>query len=106
MKDFNLQLSWLDDNPKSWVKNKDFIDDKSVFQSVEVVNDCAERAIKLVEDFNGTRTKTETDLQNLLLTVDYHRKIFPTRGSKSLASKQTMVKGNFLKKFSFGFFQK
>lgn len=96
MIDFGFKLTWLADCPKSWAKNNDFISDRSILQSIQVVNDCAEGAIKLVQEYTWNRTRTESDLQNLLLTVDHHRKIFPNRSKISVSSKQTMVAGNFI----------
>lgn len=49
-----------------------------------VVNDCAERGVKLIEDFNKLLTKDEEDLQFLLQVVSSYREKFPSHAKKDL----------------------
>ena len=51
--------------------------------NLPVINDVAERGVILIEDFNGTYTTKEEQLQFLLGVVSQHRKIFPS-STKSL----------------------
>jgi len=53
---------------------------------MKVVNDCAERGIALVEEYNSSLTKDEEQKQFLLRLVELHRKQFP------VATKATMMK--------------
>ena len=61
------------DSPFSqWLRNKKFQELCTVIEGMEVVNDNAERTIKLIKDYIKT-TKSEQGLQNILLTVDVMR---------------------------------
>jgi hypothetical protein len=51
--------------------------------NLQVVNEYAERAIKLVEDFSHI-TQDEEQFQFLLQSVEKHRKQFPSFTQKSL----------------------
>jgi hypothetical protein len=68
---------WLQLPPKYW----DLISDyrlrvaRDFCFNLQVVNDCAERAIKLVEDFSRI-TKDEEQFQFLIQCVEDHRKNF------------------------------
>jgi len=44
---------------------------------LRVVNDTAERAVKLMHDFNGLITTEEEQKQFLLRCVQEHRKLYP-----------------------------
>jgi hypothetical protein len=66
---------------------------QSFKEAVEVsklvcVNDCAERGVKLIEDFNLTTTD-ETQKQYLLQVVEAHRKTFHKCNLKELGSMYT-----------------
>jgi hypothetical protein len=49
---------------------------KKVICSMRVVNDTAERGVKLVEDYLGSY-KDEKEFQQLLQVVERNRKMFP-----------------------------
>ena len=49
---------------------------KERVKNMTVVNDCEERGIALIKDFNNTITKDETQKQYLLHVVAHHRKKF------------------------------
>ena len=56
-------------------------DDNAVCKTVralKVVNDCAERAVRLVTDFNKVLTKSDEQRQLLYQVVEYHQKLLPT----------------------------
>jgi len=53
---------------------------------LKVVNDTAERGVKLIQDFNSCLTKDEEQRQYLLQVVSECRHIFPD-SSKATASK-------------------
>lgn len=52
--------------------------------NLTVVNDPAERGVKLMEDYNRCLTKDEEDLQGLLQEVSEYRKQFPSHAKKDL----------------------
>jgi hypothetical protein len=61
----------------SWETNKDFIQAKEVISCLKGVNDTAERAVKLMQDFHGLLTADEAQKQFVLQCVSEHRKIYP-----------------------------
>ncbi|KAG0725682.1 hypothetical protein GWK47_038130 [Chionoecetes opilio] len=57
-----------------------------------VVNDHAERGVALIQEFNGSLTKDEEQLQFLLQVVADHRKAFPDPREAHLAHTQATVR--------------
>jgi hypothetical protein len=50
---------------------------KEIACSLNVVNDTAERAVKLMEDFHGTLTKDDKKSELLLQCIQEHRRLYP-----------------------------
>lgn len=61
----------------SWIDNAAFLEAKRKISLLRVVNDTAERAVKLVQDFHGLITADEEQKQFLLRCVEEHRNLFP-----------------------------
>lgn len=57
-----------------------------IFTDLKVVNDIAERALALIEQYNDSLTKNEEQKQYLLQVVQKHRKAFPNCHKKNLKS--------------------
>lgn len=74
---FNISQNFLSKNPSVWPADEDYKNAQALLSSLVVVNDDAERTVKLMEDFNKLITKNEDMLQALLLTVSEYRKKFP-----------------------------
>ena len=72
---FNIDDGLLKDNPTTWESNTD-MNAKNIINSLTIINDTAERAVKLMEDFNETLTLDEQQTQFLLLCVQEHRKLY------------------------------
>ena len=72
-----------------WAKRTDYRDAKEVIQHLLVVNDCAERAVKLATDFNLALTNDEEQRQLLFQVIEYHRKLVPTTASKRIITSLT-----------------
>lgn len=72
---FNISRSFLDKDPSEWPRDEAYTNAKAQLSTLEVVNDNAERSVKLMEDFNK-KTKDEDMMQFLLLTVAEYRKKF------------------------------
>ena len=60
-------------------KNPAFINAKLVIDHIKVVNDAAERSVKLAQDFQGAARK-EKRYQNVLQVVENSRKLIPGQG--------------------------
>ncbi|KAG7155567.1 hypothetical protein Hamer_G030873 [Homarus americanus] len=66
--------AWLMLPVEDWEKNEEFMKRKDFSRSLKVTNDVAERGIKLMQDFNGSVTKDEQQLQDVMQLVEKHRK--------------------------------
>lgn len=72
---YGVEPSFLGEPVKSWDSNTDFRALQGMVRETTVVNDCAERALGLLTEFNtGTVTKDETQRQALLQVVRHMRK--------------------------------
>lgn len=60
---FHINADFLRDAPSSWSKNINFQKGLRIVKSLKVVNDVAERGVKLVTDFNNLLTKDEGDTE-------------------------------------------
>jgi hypothetical protein len=61
----------------SWGSNEQFQKALCIMKQIPVVNDVAERGIKLIEDYNNKITKDEYQKQYLLQVVSDYRKKYP-----------------------------
>lgn len=64
-------------DPDTWQTLEEFQLTKKYVNSLAVVNDRAERAVKLMQDFNSSITTNEEQKQYLLLVVSGHRAKYP-----------------------------
>lgn len=85
-KQFNISTNFLNSDHDTWNEDADFIKGQRIVKSLRVVNDTAERGVKLINDFNASLTKDEEQKQYLLQVVAECRKIFP-EATKSALSK-------------------
>ncbi|GBP13817.1 hypothetical protein EVAR_8032_1 [Eumeta japonica] len=61
----------------SWDDNAAFLEAKRRIRRLKFINDPAERAVKLMQDFNGLITPEEDQKQFLLRCVQEHRNLYP-----------------------------
>lgn len=81
---FKLSRNFLEKHPALWEKDAGYIKAKSIIMNLTVVNDCAERGVRLIENVNRHLTKNEDDLQFLLhVAIEYH-KLHPSHAKKNL----------------------
>ncbi|KAG7168695.1 hypothetical protein Hamer_G028045 [Homarus americanus] len=66
--------AWLMSPVEDWEKNEEFMKLKDFSRSLKLTNDVAERGIKLMQDFIGSVTKDEQQLQDVMQLVEKHRK--------------------------------
>ena len=74
-----LELSFLQQPIDTWKKNPAIVNAKLVIDHIKVVNDAAERGVKLAQDFQGAARK-EKRYQNVLQVVENPRKLIPDQG--------------------------
>lgn len=59
---------------------------KKKLNKLKVVNDTAERGVKLMQDYNKNLTTKESEFQNLLQVVKEYTSKFPFNTKKSLTN--------------------
>ncbi|XP_025831548.1 uncharacterized protein LOC112904792 [Agrilus planipennis] len=79
--------SFLQEDVSTWKQNSAFLEAKRRISRLRVVNDTAERAVKLMQDFNGHITAEEEQKQFLLRCVQEHRNLYPDCKKTTLKNK-------------------
>lgn len=82
-----IENSFLQERVSSWEESAVFVEAKSKIFSLKAVNDTAERAVKLMQDFHGLITADEEQKQFLLRCVQEHRKLYPDCKKETLKRK-------------------
>ena len=77
IKTLGFNTDFLTEDPDNWLNREDFLQSKTYVNSLAVVNDRAERAVKLMQDFNCSITTNEEQKQYLLQVVSSHRAKYP-----------------------------
>lgn len=77
-------VSWLKTSAKNWNKDKKYTEMKDFISQLKVVNDLAERGVKLMSDYSTIVTNNEEQKQCLLQTVEDHRKKYPDFMKKTM----------------------
>ncbi|KAK6190395.1 hypothetical protein SNE40_002275 [Patella caerulea] len=65
--------SWMSENPSTWKENPSYLAAQNILKPLKVVNDPAERAVKLFSDFIDIITHDEDNRASLLQVVEAHR---------------------------------
>ncbi|KAL4131631.1 hypothetical protein QTP88_008916 [Uroleucon formosanum] len=65
---FQPSMEFLHQNPENWSNIDSYIEAKNILHHLSVINDAAERGVKLMEDFNTKFTKNENEKQFDLTT--------------------------------------
>ena len=68
---------WLHLSPDQWNDNAQYMEMEEYVRTVKVVNDAAERGIKLISDYSQILTKDNETRVKLLQGVEMSRKINP-----------------------------
>ena len=72
-----LNSDWLRKDPKEWSQSDDYKEMEEYVRSLKVVNDTAERGVKMITDYSKILTKDEKLRGKLLQGVEMSRKINP-----------------------------
>jgi len=81
---FNLSTSFLDLEPQLWDTDENYKISFHMVQQLKVVNDTAERNIKLIEDYNRIITKNKDQKQFLLQVVRNYCQKYPDSKKSTL----------------------
>lgn len=86
-----IDPGFLDMHPEKWNSDPQYIKAKAVVDSLSVVNDGAERGVKLAHDFLHTARK-ESNLQNILQVVENDRASLPNQRKRKVEPKSWFLK--------------
>ncbi|XP_050066221.1 uncharacterized protein LOC126555325 [Aphis gossypii] len=81
---FGIDTSFLQYDPKSWDNHISFVNGKELIKSIKIVNDTAERGVKLMAEFNEALTVNEEQKQYVLQCVQEHRQMYPNCKKETL----------------------
>lgn len=81
---FKIDTDFLMTDPDEWQRNENFVRANRIVRNLKVVNDSAERGVKLMTDFNTCLTKDEEQKQYLLQVVAECRKLYPDASKATL----------------------
>ena len=85
---FDMNDDFLKTEPSLWHKNESYIECLELVNKLTVVNDSAERGVKLMEDYNKLLTKNEQQKQYVMQIVGEYRKMFPGCTKETLSKHQ------------------
>ena len=85
----NLEKDWLYDSPEVWISNESFKKGQSFVANIKVVNDAAERGVKLHSDYAAILTENEEQRASILQVVEKHRSQFADFKKSTLAHPST-----------------
>ena len=80
-----IQVSFMVEHPPdAWPALPDYQAAQQTVDALRVVNDTAERGVKLVSDYSQILTKDESQLQFILQTVEDHRRKLPNMSKSAI----------------------
>ena len=80
----SLPSDWLTKPSEQWQYDHDYMIAENFVTTVKVVNDLAERGIKMISDFATVITTDERQRQYLLQAVEFHRQKYDSFKKKTL----------------------
>lgn len=83
---FCIETEFMDFDPSTWMTRDDYKEGYEFCRGLHVVNDTAERGVKLITDYNKIISVGEQDKQYLLQVVEQYRRKY------SDANKSTLMK--------------
>ena len=81
-----ISPDWLALPPAEWDSNPDYMEFRNFVRQVKVINDCAERGVKLATDYSKSLTKDSQERSKIYQVVEAERRAKPD------AKKATMNK--------------
>lgn len=79
-------MDFINKDPSEWESDPSYNAGLIIVNNLAVVNDSAERGVKLMEEFNDVLSRNEKEKQFIMQTVSDYRKRYPD------AKKTTLMK--------------
>ncbi|XP_066601758.1 uncharacterized protein [Prorops nasuta] len=83
----NLSYDFLNKNPDQWEKEESYNNALIILKDLKVVNDIAERAVALMEEYNQCLTKDPQQHEYILQVVTKHWENYPECNKQTLITK-------------------
>lgn len=71
---YDISVDFMANDPSEWKHDEGYKRAQAMLSKLQVVNDAAERGVKLIKDFTKLLTRDETEKQYLLQVIDDYRK--------------------------------
>lgn len=81
---FNIEIEFLNHDPATWMDRQDYKEARNMLKLIKVVNDSAERGVKLMSDYIKILSKNEEEKQWILLIVSLFRQMYKSHNKKDL----------------------
>lgn len=81
---FGLSTEFISSEPETWAEREDYQQAQDIIRKLHVVNDAAERGVKLMEDYNKVLCRSEKEKQFVLQVVSANRKAYPSYNKNKL----------------------
>lgn len=81
---FGIDTNFLQSDESTWSDNPDYLRGLKIVKHLQVVNDKAERAVKLTEEYINTLAKYEDQKQFVIQVVSEYKKKFPNVSKECL----------------------
>ena len=86
-KRFKTDISFLDIDVTQWMLNENYIPGLQIVGWLKVMNDVAERGIKLITDYNDRITYIEEQKQFVIQVIEYYNQNYPNANKITLTKK-------------------
>lgn len=87
LRSLDIDIQFMFENEtEHWSKLNGYKAAKRIVDSFSVVNDCAERTLKLMTDINESLTKSEPEMQRAIYVTEDNRKRVPTTKKTNLSA--------------------
>ena len=80
----NIDPGWLQKNPNDWEEDENYQSARDFVTTVKVINDVAERGVKMASDYATLPTKDDRMRDMIMQGVEKSRKSFPDFRKKTL----------------------
>lgn len=81
---FDITTDFLTTDPSKWEGKEDFKQGVKTCEAIQVVNDSAERGVKLFSDYNQILSMDEEEKQFIVKVVQYYLQAFPSYNRSDL----------------------
>lgn len=82
---FDISTDFLSVDPTQWSQREDYKKGHTTCANIHVVNDAAERAVKLFSHYNDILCKDEDEKQHIIKLVQHYKSLYPSINKSQLA---------------------